>query len=534
MSANTQKLGKAILEYFLQRTSPNESFTLCIDTYTYEHCAHQAGITDEEIANLLLGEGTDYYINDDYTALALAALEIKIAYDVETDSDLVNSYNNRLIDKLQYFYDNNSVQQFYRDCQNEIWERVKDLFYEYDRFLDIPEQRTGPGCYVQYPLSQRIINGTAIIRYADKFIQLNLEPASGITYPIFSGLIFNRNEFGYSKNKEMIRRMIFSFYCMWDGRSFSEILDRKKPLTREQIEQRAKDEFLIQLEPEIKFYVNKTLVDLSKDKLNDKYLWRFDENKYLTRRGTYFIKDSDYNDWLPYNRAIDAEEELLILTTQTKFPTYVENLRKTDEIEVLNAGLYKILILRLNNRENFENFRIPVKTQPYFSLVGGLKIKRNTYYPFALPSVVLTEQKYDNTKYNSIYLDSKEYPIIDGIAQLPDKLKPGKHCLKLLNSWDSSEMYFSVEAVSAASIPDNHGWILNESNHELKPSINIDESVIDGLTLLGDMGWIERNLIILSNNIDSQNLRPFLQQIERLENRFEINTKLNKRGRYGN
>ena len=196
-------------------------------------------------------------------------------------------------------------------------------------------------------VSQRIINGTSIIRYADRFIQLNLEPSSGITYQIFEGLVFNRNEYSYNT---MIRRMVFSFYCVWDGRCFSDILNRKKSLTREQIEQKAKDEFCIQTVPEIKFYINKRQIDLSKERIEDKYLWRFDENKYLTRRGTFFIKDSDYNDWLPYNRAIDADEELLLLTTQSQYPSYVENLRSTDEIEVLSAGLYKILILRLRDR----------------------------------------------------------------------------------------------------------------------------------------------------------------------------------------
>ncbi|NLK98084.1 MAG: hypothetical protein GX272_08415 [Epulopiscium sp.] len=525
MSVNTQKLGKAIFEYFLQRTSPNERFTLCIDTYTYEHCAHQAGITDKEIENLLKGEGTDY-IGDSYSALAIVALETKIAYDVETDSDLVNSYNNRLIEKLKYFYDNNSVQQFYRDWQDEIWFKSKKLFEKEKRYLDIPAPRSGPGCYVQYPVSQRIINGTSIIRYADRFIQLNLEPSSGITYQIFEGLVFNRNEYSYNT---MIRRMVFSFYCVWDGRCFSDILNRKKSLTREQIEQKAKDEFCIQTVPEIKFYINKRQIDLSKERIEDKYLWRFDENKYLTRRGTFFIKDSDYNDWLPYNRAIDADEELLLLTTQSQYPSYVENLRSTDEIEVLSAGLYKILILRLRDREEFEAFRIPVKTQPYFSLLGGLKIKRNTYYPFALPSIVLTDQEYDKTKYTSVYLDAKEYPIVDGKAQIPEKLNPGKHCLKLLNSWDSSEMFFSVESVSPASIPENHGWVMNEVDGEMRPSSNIGETVIDGLRLNGNLGWIERKPIMSVNQNDTE-LRPFLFQKERLENRFQ----LNRRSHYGN
>ncbi len=529
MSSNTQKLGKALYEYFLQRTSPNESFKLLIDTYTYEHCAHQAGITEKEIENLLKGEGTDY-ISDSYSALAIVALETKIAYDIETDSDLVNSYNNRLIYKLRYFYDNNSVQQFYRNWQDDIWFKAKKLFEKEKRYLDIPIPRSGPGCYVQYPVSQRIINGTSIIRYADRFIQLHLEPASGITYQIFEGLVFNRNDYAYNK---MIRRMIFSFYCVWDGRSFRDILDRRRALTREQIEQKARAEFLIQLEPEIKFFVNKKQINLSKDQLNDKYLWKFDENVYLPRRGSYFIKDSDYNDWLPYNRAIDAEEEVLIITKQTKYPSYVENLRKTEEIEVISAGLYKILILKLKNRDSFEKFRIPVKTQPYFALVGGLKVKRNTYYSFALPSVVLTEQKYDKSKYKYVYLDAKEYPIENGIAQLPEKLNPGKHCLKLLNSWDSSEMFFSVENVDAMPLPKNHGWIIDEANNELKPSINIEDSVIDGLKLLGDLEWIERKSVVTYRESES-NLRPFLQQIERLENRFEINNKLDRSGHYGN
>ena len=525
MSVNTQRLGKAIYEYFLQRTSPNESFKLLIDTYTYEHCAKQAGLTEKDIEILQSGDGI-YSASDSYSALAVVALETKIAFDVETDSDLVNSYNNRLIDKISYFYDNNSVQQFYRDWQDEIWLKAKRLFEKEKRYLDIPAPKSGPGCYVQYPVSQRIINGTSIIRYADKFIELNIEPASGITYKIFEGLVFNRNEYSYNT---MVRRMIFSFYCAWDGRCFSDILNRKKSLTREQIEQKAKEEFCIQIEPEIKFYINKKSIDLYNDRINDRYLWRFEENKYFTRKGTYFIKDSDYNDWLPYHRAIDADEEVLLLTTQSQYPSYVENRRITDEVEVLSAGLYTILILRLRNRESFEDFRIPVKTQPYFSLVGGLKVRRNTYYSFALPSVVLTEQEYDRAQYKSVYLDAKEYPVVDGIAQIPDKLSPGKHCLKLLNSWDSSELFFSVEAVLATPIPTVHGWIIKETDGKLCLSNKMEETVIDGLTLVGNLEWIERTTIV-SVYKDNNKLRPFIFQKERLENRFQSN----RRAHYDN
>ena len=55
------------------------------------------------------------------------------------------------------------------------------------------------------------------------------------------------------------------------------------------------------------------------------------------------------------------------------------------------------------------------------------------------------------------------------------------------------------------------------------------ETVIDGLTLMGKLEWIKRKSIV-SINQDNTELRTFLFQKERLENRFQ----LNRRGRYGN
>jgi len=90
-------------------------------------------------------------------------------------------------------------------------------------------------------------------------------------------------------------------------------------------------------------------------------------------------------------------------------------------------------------------------------------------------------------------------------------------------------MFFSVESVSPASIPENHGWVMNEVDGEMRPSSNIGETVIDGLRLNGNLEWIERKTIMSINQNDNE-LRPFLFQKERLENRFQ----LNRRDHYGN
>ena len=531
MTENTKKLGKAIYNYFKERTSENDKFKLCIDEYTYRYCAYQAGLTDEDIDKLLKGEGFDrIYEYDNYAFLAIVALEIKIAYDIETESELINSYNNRLIDKLSCFEDNNSLQKFYKDYQDKIWQKAKELFKNAQRNLDIPVQTTGTNRYVQYPKSQRIINGTSIIKYADKFIKLHLEPNSCITYDFFNSFVFDKNEHA---DNEMIRKMIFSFYCIWDGRSYADILDHKRGFSREHsskyLEQKAKEDFFIQLEPELKFYLNKKNVD----SVPDKYLWSFDT--YQTKKAIFFLKDNDYNDWIPAlpQQSINADEEILLLTKQDKFPHYIEEFIDTGEVEKISAGTYTILILTLNKRESFKNFNISIKAESDFELVGGIKSKRNTYYSFALPVIKFNEHK---RTYESVFIDSKEYSIKDGFVDLPKNLEPGEHCIKLLDSWKSSSMFFYIEEnINNGIIPDSRGWILSEKENVCSPSDNVEKTTIDGLKLLGNLEMIERKTILSTKN-DDNNLRPFLKQIKRLENRFEINrnTKLNKGERYGN
>lgn len=533
MSTRTEKLGRSIYDYFIQRTSPNESFNLCIDFYTYEHCANHAGLSESDIKCLLSGEGM-YSVNNSWTALAIVALEIKIAYDIETDKDLQTSYNRRVIKNFHYMNNEVEVQQFYRAYQDDIWKRTKELFAKEKRYLDIPKPKRGSGRYVQYPISQRIIDGISIIKYADIFIDIGLEPCQLLTYEYFKGLVFNQNEFF---RNEMIRRMIFSFYCVWDGRSFYEIRNRKRTVTQEEREKKARDEFFIQLEPSIRFFINNNEIDLMQDAVPEKYFWRFDNNPFLTSKGFIFLKDNDYQDWLiqqPQNKKIDPEEELLLLTKQENYPDYIESLRNSGEIEVIPVAdkKYYLLLLNLKEKGSFSKLNIEYTSEPYLSLVGGLKSKRNTYYSFALPSVKLLENLYDKTQYKSILLDSKEYPVENGMVRLSG-LVPGKHCLKLFNSWDSSEMYFYVAETSERHLPEVHGWEINFESNKTEPCRVKENTIIDGLKIIGELKWIERkqNDKISFNN----SLRPFLQMQERLERRFvKEDSKIAKRRRqYG-
>ena len=243
-----------------------------------------------------------------YAALAIASYQVMIFYTLESNCDS-DAYNEKLFSSVaynglsypDYWYQDTKTNAPSEGCayQEKLWEIVANSF----RISNIPEHtRFGAhDRYVQYPASQNLLGSsmrTFRIRFADRFKELGLEPNQGITFEIFEGLVFNREQYNYIHNP-MLRRLVFSFYCMWDGRSYREIIERKRAVTREESEARARQEFCIQLEPEIKFYINKSLINLTKDSIDDKYLWRFDESPYMTRRGVIFLKDSDYNDWLP-------------------------------------------------------------------------------------------------------------------------------------------------------------------------------------------------------------------------------------------
>lgn len=525
------KFGHIIQNYFEYITPQDESYYLLVDEFLFENfldkMQQKYKVSSRYVYNAYRNLKCSFQRNP-HVALAIAAYQVMVFYKLDANSSS-DAYNDKLFSSIayngityqEYWYQDTAPSAPEEGCalQERLWSLVDRTF----RVKDIPDHtRFGDrNRYVQYPKSQNLLGysmRTFRIKFADRFIELGLEPNECITFDIFEELIFNKNHYNYVHNV-MLRRLVFSFYCMWDGRSYREIIERKKPLTKEEIEARTRDEFCIQLEPEIKFYMNKKLIDLSNGSINDKYLWKFDENPYLTRRASLFMKDSDYNDWLPcsYNKPIDPAEEVMLLTTQNYYPSYVESLRKTGEIEILKAGIYRILILTLNDRNSFENFRILVKKEPLFTLVGGLKIKRNTYYSFALPFIKFSEQ--NSYKYKSIYIDSEECYVNNGIAEMPEKLTSGKHIIKLLNSWDSSEIHFFVEKAPLGIVPKDHGWILKEENSEVKPSPLLTETVIDGLSPLRNLEWIERKSLI--TNTEKSNLRPFLQQIERLEKRFD-------------
>ncbi|WP_307771169.1 hypothetical protein [uncultured Treponema sp.] len=523
----SQKLGKAIFDYFIQRTSPNETFKLCIDKYIYEYCAKQAGLTELDMKKVLLGFDILHCYEGEYIALSIASLEVVVAYSIEAATDLANSYNPWFLKKvILVLRDNNKLQKFYTRCQDYVWTTVKNLFQKKNRNLDIPNPHEGPYRYVQYPLGQRILSGTDLLKYADRFRAIHLEPHQAITYQLFTDLVFYRNQYADEEEK---RRLVFSFYCVWDGRSSEEIKNNTRELTEKEREQKVKDEFLIKLEPQVEMYINKEKVNLQEDDIPEKFLFLFESQPYPPKKGYVFIKDNDYNDWLPNFGTISEDEEILILTKRFIIPNYLQNYINNEKLEVIPAGNYFIFHLMLE-RDDFISFGIKLKQKPYISFVGGIKSKRNTYFSFALPVIKLSEEM-KNIKV--IYVDSKSQEVIDGVVKLPEDIEQGKHWIKIFDSWKSSEMFFSIDDETLTKVHDVCGWHINYKESELNPVTGNLKMMVEGKYENDGLNWIERSSSTMK--IVNTSYRQFELQNERLVDRFEKigNIRISRRSKYG-
>ena len=424
-----EELGRIIGEYF-DGISPDAPFNLTVDEFLFddflEELKGSKGIPSGRVYSAL-GEVRCDFRGNKYMALAIASYQVVLFYRLGPDTSS-NAYVQKISsseayeglrgDDYWYGGRHTKAPADGEAYQEKLWALLKRSF----RIKDIPEaKRWGDNDrYVQYPKSQNIFGEqprTYRIKFADEFKRLGLEPNMGIRYEQFTKLVFRE-----SRVSEFIKRIVFSFYCVWDGRSSDEIERKAAASTRER-EKKAKDKFRIELAPTPAFYMNGALVDHRQGRIPTYYLWKFGGSPaHIIRRGRHFIQDEDYKDWLPAGtQYIDPEEESLLLTEQNEndLPSGIKKAIGSGEIELLPAGRFSILILGFHDRKEYERLGPPVRPEPVFRLVGGLKARRNAYYPFALPAVQMTEDYRE--AYRSIFIDSREYPLEDGLCRIPEE-----------------------------------------------------------------------------------------------------------------
>jgi hypothetical protein len=423
---------------------------------------------------------------------------------------------------------NLAVRRYFENFQEPLWEKVKIFFEKKERHLCIPQRKTGPGRYVQFPKSQQLIRWHELVEYADVFIKINLHPDRIFSFDAFCDRVhIDYNYLFSSGENEIIRRIVFSFYNRWDGRPTSEIrTQRFKP-------QDPGGEATGHKGPEITLKFSYETVFISKDgrKISEDELLNSFTNKLIIP----FIFNEDYEEWEYTTKILQTSDRLLVLINKShKISDCFVN-KKCDDLEMKYFHIYIFESRDIDDKvANFVN--LDFDKREVYTIIGEIKVRSNNknnvigyWYDFALPRI-----KINLPSSTRMFIDSNEIAVDKNQIDLSNiflkhgneqyRLVPGKHSFKC--SGVSPAYFFIEECKSAANISLNHGWIISTNN--LRPVKKGENPNVIGLKI--------KKANEIKNDI---NLRPFLNQIEYLQNRpLErlINGKLKtieKRRNYG-
>jgi hypothetical protein len=409
-------------------------------------------------------------------------------------------------DYYQNLRENLDVQRYFKNFQEPLWENVKEIFKRKERHLCIPQRKTGPGRYVQFPKSQQLIRWHELVEYADKFIKINLQPNRILALDDFCDRVhIDYNQFFLEEN-EIVRRIVFSFYNRWDGRPTDEIriqrLKPQKPDSEETDRKGHKSEIMLKLSYETVF-----ILEDSRKISEDELLNRF-TNKLIIP----FVFNEDYEEWEYTTKILRTGDRLLVLVNKScGIPNNFEK-EKNDNLEMKHFHIY--IFEHMNNEvANFVNLVFDKKG--IYTIIGGIKVRSSNknnvigyWYDFALPRI-----KINLLSSIRVFIDSNEIVVDKNKIDLSNlvlktneryRLVPGKHSLICP---EVSPAYFFIEECKATTNAFiNHGWII--SSNDLRPIKNGERPNVIGLKIKKSSG--------IMNDI---NLRPFLNQIDYLQNR---------------
>lgn len=500
--------GKQLFAHFLSVTNVGDHLVLFVDKIFFDQLRDEVAIQQfikvDEAKKIFSRVKTYAASIDSYVGLAIASYQVRIAVDVDTIN--INSYYEKLF-SFTSFKDGNEVMNKYFPYQEELWMRVKELFLSEKRFLCIPKQKTGSRRYVQYPLSQRIINPKDMISFADKFCKV-FSPRDSYDINYFCEIMdfdirflsTENYDFGNPFIEECKKKLIYSFYLSWKGETTDDYIKHKKiKRIYDSAVQESRD---ITVSCDSKnfevFYNNRKCV-------KSNYLFRD-----LHANGESlipFLFDSQYGDWVKMRGVVYSFEEnisflikkMSLFADDAIVNQYIKSKignclpSPNDNIE------YYFITFYANDFETKKDFiEIIKKIYPKLRckeeitniyMCGGLKLNRNIYAIKALPCLKI------NHVPHFIKIDTNEpLKISQKIIYLMDyNLSAGVHNIKVQGCRD---IEINIADFPIATTNNITGWNINSSKILMEPIDAKENYTLNGLdTNLVNLEKTEREII---------------------------------------
>lgn len=409
MNENYLEFNNWAFEYYKYRNSYSIIGTLAIEVIEIEnYCKkHSCDLKFLEIIEQDWSKLLQKDHNGNPKFFGLVALQCYAASLMENDSTTsVKDYKTRFneisgnISEMQNIF-KEEIEGI--SVQEKIWIKSKEFLSTIGININIPKIKSFKGKYIQYPLSQVILNQEDLKEYVGFFIEIEklFDEISFNTFQKYYKNNIGKFQFNRRNNLKEDRpeyqiniklKQIFDFYCSENWKVIAESLATNKIKIEE---------------PKYILYYNE-LAEI-KFKLYDEGYSEIEFTKVIFQKskikGIIFFKKSDEyeNEFDLVNYLEDQTEYVLVANNDSSLNDlkiikgYFENLSFNNE----NLDFFKGKI----DVNNLPNEFVDLINEPYPLKLMGMKISRKKQYLISFPPKIINEKNKDYRIYPEYNID---------------------------------------------------------------------------------------------------------------------------------
>lgn len=336
--------------------------------------------------------------DDSFQGFGLIFLQTYAAYLMQKHEQYTeNKYSNHLENLLKI--DTTRLQGFFRANANDdslvqdyLWQSAQTYLKQKGYHISIPQPRTGKGRFVQYPLSQSLLNTEDLKVLTPWFEVAELSVSRRIGLKDFI-LIIQRSHSvleeywslhaekvlnKFTTQKERIYAQIFNFYQNWDGKIYRK--NEETGSIEETEKQIGTEDFLLQKKGDIlKLYSdfnsdNPTEITMNADVLKLLY-----KNNSRSNKLAIFTEIEGYKNEFELTGKLEIGEQAIIMINRDSSPNEFAFLQKETSCKLIKV--YKALhCYELTPDASIKNSFLNDFIRNYpFRITGGLKITRKSW-----------------------------------------------------------------------------------------------------------------------------------------------------------
>ncbi len=462
-----------IHDYFFKEENHGEAIILAVDDFIINDFCKKYDIEEEELKKCIRRKYSKSWdlslteLIDIPQYIGFIAIQIYIASQMQNDGDFsAEQFNPR----LEYYLNitKSKLQELYRSNQENLWHELKKWAASNNFYINIPDKKKGKGRFVQYPLSQALLNKEDLKNAPCLFEKVGLKLGERLDLDNFTHLVKDSDKYIFpthyyrvknrltKENKvEMLYMQLFDFYNNeWDG-VYPEEEEKKKEKNGSTFVVQKSRTFLV-LDEKLKKLevINHQNYLVNKYCLNNPLLFGLLNEEYNPYYPDIFLfsKDDGYNDWVDTRFLNAGEEHIIICRNSSDAKLTIHKL--DSNYEDYSNQSFSIFKVRLSNEipNHYYWDRFINRLRKKYKIEYGLKLSRNDWMLGAGPIINFTEEtdlwingKKQVVSKNNLSISCKDYP--EGVYRLKVKDHPVER--------------FNIKNPGLRYIDKAHGWQIN-------------------------------------------------------------------------